>query len=72
MPAARLEPMLARIKEDRSNVLCPMVDAIHDDTLEFGDYGGYQIGGFTWSLFFNWMNVPQRLKTGRVFTDPVR
>lgn len=68
----RLEPMLARIKENRSNVLCPMVDSITDDTMEYSGNGGYQIGGFTWSLFFNWINVPERDKVNRVFTDPVR
>ena len=56
---SRLEPLLARIKEKRSAVLCPMVDAIDDHTLEYSMNGGVQVGGFTWSLHFTWRRVPQ-------------
>ncbi|CAC5414918.1 GALNT [Mytilus coruscus] len=67
-----LEPLLARIKEDRRNVLCPIVDAVLDDTLEYSKNGGYQVGGFTWSMHFTWRDVPERDKTSRQYTDPVR
>ena len=68
----RIEPILARIKENRSNVLCPIVDAIMDNTLEYSGNGGYQVGGFTWSMHFTWENVPERDKITRKYTDPVR
>ncbi|XP_052801454.1 probable N-acetylgalactosaminyltransferase 9 isoform X2 [Mya arenaria] len=67
-----IEPILARIKEDRRNVLCPIIDAISDQTLEFSGNGGYQPGGFTWSLHFTWEDIPESSKTGRKYTDPLR
>lgn len=68
----RLEPLLARIKEDRRNVLCPIVDAVMDDTLEYSKNGGYQVGGFTWSMHYTWRDVPEQDRTSRQYTDPVR
>ena len=67
-----IEPILARIKEDRSNVLCPIVDAIDDQTLTYSKNGGYQVGGFTWSMHFTWRDVPERDVASRKYTDPVR
>ncbi|CAG2241440.1 GALNT [Mytilus edulis] len=67
-----LEPLLARIKEDRRNVLCPIVDAVMDDTLEYSKNGGYQVGGFTWSMHYTWRDVPEQDRTSRQYTDPVR
>lgn len=55
----RLEPLLARIKEKRTAVVCPMVDAIDAASLEYSNQGGVQVGGFTWSLHFTWENVPK-------------
>lgn len=51
---ARLEPLLARIKEKRSAILCPMIDAIDDKSLHVSENGGEAVGGFTWSLHFTW------------------
>lgn len=67
----RIEPLLARIKEDRQTVLCPIVDAIMAETLEYSGNGGYNIGGFTWSLHFTWRDVPKRDLVSRKYTDPV-
>lgn len=71
LPFNRLEPILARIKEDRRNVVCPIVDAVMAETLEYSRNGGYQVGGFSWSLHFTWRNVPDRDKKSRQYTDPV-
>ncbi|XP_067931309.1 probable N-acetylgalactosaminyltransferase 9 isoform X2 [Watersipora subatra] len=49
-----IEPLLARIKEKRSAILCPMIDAIDDKTLFYSLNGGEAVGGFTWSLHFTW------------------
>ena len=57
----RLEPILARIKEKRSAVVCPLIDSIDDKTLMY--YGGGQGGArgiFSWSLFFDWGQMPTR------------
>ena len=50
----RLEPLLNRIKERRSAILCPMIDVIDDKTLYYSQNGGEAVGGFTWSLHFTW------------------
>ncbi|XP_048755192.2 probable N-acetylgalactosaminyltransferase 9 isoform X2 [Ostrea edulis] len=66
-----LEPMLSRIQESPNSVLCPIVDAIDSGTLEYSKNGGYQVGGFSWSMHFTWRDVPDRDKTHRKYTDPV-
>ncbi|KAK2178567.1 hypothetical protein NP493_535g01054 [Ridgeia piscesae] len=68
-----LEPLLARIKEKRSAILCPLVDAINDKTLEHSKYKGSAVGGFSWSLHFTWDPVSQReQKRRKLLTDPIR
>ena len=56
--------MLARIKEKPSAVLCPSIDGIDDKTLAFHGGGGTQsaYGIFTWSLFFTWGSIPDRVR----------
>lgn len=61
----RLEPLLARIKEDRTAVLCPEIDLIDKDTLEYGGTGSYSVGGFWWSLHFSWRPISPREKERR-------
>uniref|UniRef100_K1RIU1 Polypeptide N-acetylgalactosaminyltransferase n=1 Tax=Magallana gigas TaxID=29159 RepID=K1RIU1_MAGGI len=67
----RLEPILSRIKEFPNSVVCPIVDAIDAHTLEYSKNGGYQVGGFSWSLHFTWRDVPSRDLVHRKYTDPV-
>ncbi|CAJ0581165.1 unnamed protein product, partial [Mesorhabditis spiculigera] len=47
-----LEPLLARIKEDRKAVVCPVIDVVNDRTFQYQK--GIEIfrGGFNWSLQF--------------------
>ncbi len=47
-----LEPLLDRIARDRTTVVCPVIDVIDDDTLEFHfrDSTGVNVGGFDWNL----------------------
>jgi len=69
----RLEPILDRIATDNSIVICPMIDAINDKTLEFSMQGGLAVGGFTWSLHFTWRSVPEReQKRRKSEADPAR
>ena len=69
----RLEPLLARIKEDRTAVLCPMIDLIDKDTLEYGGTGSFSVGGFWWSLHFSWRPIPIREhKRRKSEVDPIR
>ncbi|XP_046388816.1 polypeptide N-acetylgalactosaminyltransferase 1 isoform X2 [Ischnura elegans] len=57
-----LEPLLQRIKEYRRAVLVPIIDVIDDQTLEYFHSNGkfFQVGGFTWSGHFTWVDVPKR------------
>ncbi|KAL4636234.1 polypeptide N-acetylgalactosaminyltransferase 13 isoform X1 [Arapaima gigas] len=55
-----LEPLLARIKEDRKAVVCPIIDVISDDTFEYMAGSDMTYGGFNWKLNFRWYPVPQR------------
>lgn len=62
--AGWLEPLVARIKEKPSAVLCPTIDGIDDKTLAFhgGGHGQTAYGIFTWSLFFTWGSMPARVR----------
>lgn len=55
-----LEPLLARIAEDRTRVVCPIIDVISDDTFEYVTASDMTWGGFNWKLNFRWYRVPQR------------
>ncbi|XP_069675879.1 polypeptide N-acetylgalactosaminyltransferase 1-like isoform X2 [Periplaneta americana] len=58
-----LEPLLQRIKEDRTAVLVPIIDVIDDKTFEYmyskSSLDFFQVGGFTWSGHFTWVSVPE-------------
>ncbi|XP_053214600.1 polypeptide N-acetylgalactosaminyltransferase 1-like [Panonychus citri] len=55
-----LEPLLSRIREDRSRVVCPIIDVISDDNFEYIPASDMTWGGFNWRLNFRWYRVPQR------------
>uniref|UniRef100_A0A2K5ICB0 Polypeptide N-acetylgalactosaminyltransferase n=1 Tax=Colobus angolensis palliatus TaxID=336983 RepID=A0A2K5ICB0_COLAP len=56
-----LEPLLQRIREEESAVVCPVIDVIDWNTFEYlGNSGEPQIGGFDWRLAFTWHMVPER------------
>ncbi|XP_041447788.1 putative polypeptide N-acetylgalactosaminyltransferase 9 isoform X2 [Drosophila obscura] len=59
-----LEPLLDRIARNSSTVVCPVIDVISDDTLEYHyrDSSGVNVGGFDWNLQFSWHAVPEREK----------
>ncbi|CAK9300067.1 unnamed protein product [Gordionus sp. m RMFG-2023] len=61
------EPLLQRIKEDESRVVCPVIDVIDDSTFKFHYSGaiGTNLGGFDWNLQFNWHAIPEREKKRR-------
>lgn len=53
-----LEPLMKAIKDDRTNVVCPVIDIISDKNFEYvsGDKYFFQIGGFIWSGHFTWID----------------
>ncbi|XP_041665904.1 polypeptide N-acetylgalactosaminyltransferase 12 [Cheilinus undulatus] len=69
-----LEPLLYRIKENPSSVVCPVIDVIDWNTFEYmGNPGEPQIGGFDWRLAFTWHSVPEHeQRRRRSATDVIR
>ena len=81
----RLEPLLLRIKQKRSAILCPGIDMISDSNMGYGvskcvdqeiitktiiwgifkGTGDGSVGGFWWSLHFNWIPVPARIRNAQ-------
>lgn len=49
-----LEPLLARVKENRKNVVCPVIDIISDEN--FGYLKSFELhwGAFNWQLHFRY------------------
>ncbi|KAK0088747.1 hypothetical protein PV325_010854 [Microctonus aethiopoides] len=63
-----LEPLLQRIKEKRNSVLMPIIDSISEETLEYihdNDPSIFQIGGFTWSGHFTWIDIQAKDRESR-------
>lgn len=50
------------IKEDRTNVVCPVIDIISDQDLEYvsGNRYYFQVGGFIWSGHFIWIDTDEK------------
>ncbi|PAV86556.1 hypothetical protein WR25_11946 [Diploscapter pachys] len=55
-----LEPLLARVAEDRKRVVAPIIDVISDDSFEYVTASDTTWGGFNWHLNFRWYPVPKR------------
>lgn len=49
-----LEPLLARVKEDRRNVVCPVIDIISDDNFQYIKSFELHWGAFNWQMHFRW------------------
>lgn len=56
----RLEPLLARIAEKRTAVLCPRIEHIFAITMAYISSVGGNVGGFGWNLHFTWIPVAHR------------
>ncbi|XP_040290041.1 polypeptide N-acetylgalactosaminyltransferase 4-like [Bufo bufo] len=69
-----LEPLLGRIGENETAVVCPVIDTIDWNTFEFYmQTGEPMIGGFDWRLTFQWHAVPeQERQRRRSRIDPIR
>uniref|UniRef100_A0A7E4ZRV8 Polypeptide N-acetylgalactosaminyltransferase n=1 Tax=Panagrellus redivivus TaxID=6233 RepID=A0A7E4ZRV8_PANRE len=64
-----LEPLLSRIKENRKNVVCPIIDVINDRTFAYQRGIEMFYGGFSWNLQFRWYAVPPK-KVKKRISDP--
>ena len=45
-----LEPLVDRIARNATNVVCPVIDVIDTETLEYQGNGYFAVGGFDWNL----------------------
>ncbi|XP_030644959.1 polypeptide N-acetylgalactosaminyltransferase 4 [Chanos chanos] len=69
-----IEPLLERIGESESTIICPVIDTIDWNTFEFYmQTDEPMIGGFDWRLTFQWHIVPQAERNRRKSRiDPIR
>lgn len=56
-----LEPLLARIHENRANVAVPIIDIINSETLEYQSSPLVR-GGFNWGLHYRWDQIPENMR----------
>ena len=71
-----LRPLLQRIKDEPRAFVVPIIDVIDDKTMQYYNGNGiyFQIGGFTWSGHFTWIDIPEAEKARNNFNAvaPVR
>lgn len=58
-----LEPLLARIKESREVVICPVIDIISDDNFSYTKTFENHWGAFNWQLSFRWFSSDRKRQT---------
>ena len=56
-----LEPLIERIHLDSSTVVCPVIDVISWEKIEYSHIRGPAgvRGGFNWGLQFKWRKIPE-------------
>uniref|UniRef100_A0A8R1DKY4 Polypeptide N-acetylgalactosaminyltransferase n=1 Tax=Caenorhabditis japonica TaxID=281687 RepID=A0A8R1DKY4_CAEJA len=64
-----LEPLLTRVKQNRKNVPCPIIDIINDNTFQYQKGIEMFRGGFNWNLQFRWYGMPTAMAK-RHFLEP--
>jgi hypothetical protein len=52
-----LESLISRIAEDRTRVVCPVIDIISDDTFAYVRSFELHWGAFNWELHFRWYTL---------------
>ncbi|XP_051949510.1 polypeptide N-acetylgalactosaminyltransferase 4-like [Xyrauchen texanus] len=69
-----IEPLLERIAENETTIICPVIDTIDWNTFEFYmQTDEPMVGGFDWRLTFQWHAVPEidrKIRKSRI--DPIR
>eukprot|EP00794_Sanderia_malayensis_P003746 gene3746-4268_t len=62
-----IEPLLQRIKDDRRNVVCPVIEVIDAEDFSYKSSAlkaVTQVGSFTWDLFFTWKELSPTMAGG--------
>lgn len=69
-----LEPLLARLKENRKLAVVPDIEVIAwKDFTYSSERGSYNRGIFSWELMFNWGPLPEREQQRRKHeSDPIK
>ncbi|GAB6031111.1 Polypeptide N-acetylgalactosaminyltransferase 2 [Chamberlinius hualienensis] len=69
-----LEPLLERVVENRTRVVCPIIDVVSMDNFQYIGASSDLRGGFDWNLVFKWeyLNVEERNRRSKSPTDPIR
>lgn len=69
-----LEPIAARIANDRSVIAVPLIDGISSNDMSFGPAYKTVISGLRWHLIFNWMDISEKelRRTKNDRTAPIR
>lgn len=69
-----LEPLLQRISEDRTRVVCPVIDIIHEETFAYAKSFELHWGALNWNLHFRWFPIGRREigAAGHIDTTPFR
>uniref|UniRef100_A0A3B3YY71 Polypeptide N-acetylgalactosaminyltransferase n=1 Tax=Poecilia mexicana TaxID=48701 RepID=A0A3B3YY71_9TELE len=63
-----IEPLLERIAQNASTIVCPVIDTIDWNNFEFYmQTDEPMIGGFDWRLTFQWLDRAQGLSKGGLF-----
>ncbi|CAG2173966.1 unnamed protein product, partial [Oppiella nova] len=55
-----LEPLLDRIADDRTRVVCPIIDVIDENNFAYNTASDMTYGGFNWKIGFRWYSAPDR------------
>ncbi|KAL1115575.1 hypothetical protein AAG570_005865 [Ranatra chinensis] len=69
-----LEALVTRVAEDRTRVVCPVIDIISDDTFAYVRSFELHWGAFNWDLHFRWytMTSDEIIKRRKEITEPFR
>ena len=68
-----LEPLLDRIRQDRTIVSVPVIDIISSSDFSYSKTPAEVIGGFSWDMQFNWHSLPQSIRNERKdSSQPIR